>query len=142
MSADIYGALAAFIGSGANCTVWLDQEPETGDSPTAQTLLTGPYVILEGDFETEYTFEGTVDTGDLKVTVCGIGNDATVTLAEAIKALLTPPTVWPTIPITGKLFTEVSRLRFGLHVEPDPNQQGQKVYKYEIIFHTVVSGGY
>ncbi len=139
MPPDVYGALVQFVRDRLGADCWLNREPEQTDA-TSRKL---PYIVLQGTFDTDWTFEPSfVDRGEVTFYCFAVGDDDARGLGEQLKALFAPIEIWGQIPIQDAQFVNVLRTGYGLFTEEEPNKDGNVVYRYEVRFDVKVSGAY
>jgi hypothetical protein len=143
-AADIYGAIANHIAeqiAAFNGSVWVGDMPERIPKPFA--------VVTDGGFTTEWSFADDtdemtwVDTGQLTVHCVSNSGDESRRLAELVKRLFASPTAGNSIPTDGSFeVMEVTRHGFSFQREPDHDEVGAVVYRYQLTFSVRAQGRY
>lgn len=135
---DVYGALQQFIAdniSGVN-GVWWHEEPENAATP---------YVVLEDkSFQDDQQFEGEIVSQGGFVVHCFMDDaDAVRTIARSIQDLLNPINAHTNIATDNTFkFIEVTEQGFSFSIEPDPDVQGNRIYRYSIDYKVVIERSY
>lgn len=141
---DIYGALADYTQTSiaALTGVWIADMPEKVEMP----LDRGYAVITDDGFNTEWQFEDEfVDAGTVTFHVFAASVDTCRALAQLIKILYGTSSLQTlgAIPTDSTFkFIEITRTRFQITVEPEPDINGNRVYHFEIDFAVKVEGNY
>jgi hypothetical protein len=138
MSVDVYGYFAAYLQDNLGLNVWVAEEVETE---------TPPYLVVEDrGFSTDWYEEGAfVDSGSIAVHCFAESGDAAREIGSKVKRLFgtvdeNDDTKIPVPPNENFRFVNVQRTGYSLHIEPDPNIEGNRVYRYQVDFNVVIQG--
>lgn len=136
---DVYGAIANHVASNVGDIsggVWVCEEPETKELN---------YVVVDDrGFKTQFSMESVYTSdGTLSLHVFAANALTARTIGKAIKDLFGPYDSERLITTDGTFqFVYVTESGFQLAIEPDPDREGARIFRYTIDYNVGIQGSY